>query len=80
MEITRGSLAKELIHSGFLDEFMSLALDDQANLVLAASDEELVKTRNQYQGAEIFSRLLKLKIEEFMIQENPHLRSRHIDP
>ena len=68
---TRSSIAKFLIQSGYLDQFIEQALQNLRDAVLLANDSDLVARRREFVGAE--QGLFEIAIIDSQDQRLAHL-------
>lgn len=77
---TRTSVAKLLIQTGFLDMYLQESLKLLSDAVLQASDDELVKKRNEYNGAKAFAVTLRYHIESLYVNNDMQAQADRVTP
>lgn len=78
--MTKSSVAKMLIQTGYLDEYIHAALQMLRDGVLSATDETLVARRREFLGAQQFAETLKMELQRLYETHDPEQRARQITP
>lgn len=77
---TRSSIAKFLIQSGYLDQFIEQALQNLRDAVLLANDSDLVARRREFVGAKQFADSLRYTLQSTYETDDPEAIDRQIAP
>lgn len=77
---TKTAIAKLLVQTGYLDEFIEGGLQILRDGVLETTDDMLIAKRQEYRGAQAFANMLRFTVAELVRNNDPEQRLRDIVP